>query len=114
MQANRICRRKKKEWIEEKIKQLSETNRKRDTRKFYKDVRNLSNLPTEMTLICKDKEGYILSERKQILERWQQHFKDLLNPWTEKINSMKKHKGSGNNLELKEPTYDEINEIIKT
>ena len=69
-QANRICRRKKKEWIEEKIKQLSETNRKRDTRKFYKDVRNLSNLPTEATLICNDKDGNILSERKQILERW--------------------------------------------
>ena len=26
---------------------------------------------------------------------------------------MKTHEGSGNNLELKEPTYDEINEIIK-
>ena len=89
---NRICRRKKKEWIEERIKQLSETNRKRDTRKFYKDVRNLSNLPTETTLICKDKDGNILSEKKQILERWQQYFKDL-NPWTEKINCMKKHEG---------------------
>jgi hypothetical protein len=41
-QAKKICRRKKKEWIEGKIKQLNETNRKRDTRKFYKDVRNLS------------------------------------------------------------------------
>jgi hypothetical protein len=70
-QANRICRRKKKEWIEEKIKQLNETNRKRDTRKFYKDARNLSNLPTETTLICKDKDGKILSEKKQIPERWQ-------------------------------------------
>ena len=63
-QANRICRRKKKEWMEEKIK-LSETNRKRDTRKFYKDVRNLSNSPTETTLICEDKDGNILSEKSK-------------------------------------------------
>ena len=55
IKANRICRRKKKEWIERKIKELNETNRKRDTRKFYKDIRNLSNLPNVTTLICKDK-----------------------------------------------------------
>ena len=40
-----------------KIKQLNETNRKRDSRKFYKDVRNLSKLPTETSLICKDREA---------------------------------------------------------
>jgi len=34
--ANRLCRRKKKEWIEGKIKEINETNRKRDTRKFYR------------------------------------------------------------------------------
>ena len=63
--ANRICRRKKKEWIEGKIKEINETNRKTDTRKFYKDIRNLSNLPTTMTLVCKDKDGNILSGKKK-------------------------------------------------
>jgi hypothetical protein len=48
---------------------IKEINSKRDTRKFYKDIRNLSNLPTVMTLVCKDKDGNILSEEKQILER---------------------------------------------
>jgi len=47
------------------------------------------------------------------LERWQQYFKELLNPGTGKINSIKPHEGSINNLESKEPTYEEINEIIK-
>ena len=64
IKANRNCRRKKKEWIERKIKEINEINRKKDTRKFYKDVRNLSNLPTTMTLVCKDKEGNILEEKK--------------------------------------------------
>jgi hypothetical protein len=48
--ANTVCRRKKKEWIGRKIKEINETNRKTDTRKFDKDGRNLSNLPTAMTL----------------------------------------------------------------
>jgi len=47
------------------------------------------------------------------LERWQRYFKELLNTGTEKINSIKTHEGSINNLELEEPTYEEINEIIK-
>ena len=55
---------KKKEWIKRKIKEINETDRKKDTRKFYKDVRNLCNLPTTITLACKDKEGNILSEKK--------------------------------------------------
>jgi hypothetical protein len=103
-----------KEWIERKI---NETNRKRDTRKFYKDVRNLSNLPTVTKVVCKDKDGNILSgkkKKKQILERWQQYFEELLNPETERISSTKMHKGPINNLELEEPTYEEINEIIKS
>jgi adenylylsulfate kinase-like enzyme len=62
--ANRICRRKKEEWIEVKIKEMNEINRKRDTRKFYKYVRNSSNLPNVMTLVCKDKDGNILAETK--------------------------------------------------
>jgi len=84
--ANRICRRKKEEWTEMKIKELNETNKKRDTRTFYKDVRNLANLSTVTTLVYKDKDGNILSEQKQILERWQKYFKELLNPEAEKSN----------------------------
>jgi hypothetical protein len=34
IKANRICRRKKEEWIERNIKELNETSRKRDTRKI--------------------------------------------------------------------------------
>jgi hypothetical protein len=86
--ANRICKRKKKEWLDNKIKEINEINRNRDTRKFYKDVRNLSNQPSAMTLACKDKDGNILSERKQILERGHQYFKDLLNPEIERKNSI--------------------------
>ena len=63
--ANRICRRKKKEKIEVKIKEINEINRKRDTRKFYKYVINLSNVPAVTTLVCKDKVGNILSEKNK-------------------------------------------------
>jgi len=113
IKANTICRRKKKEWIQRRIKEINETNRKRDTRKFYKDVRNLSNLPTATTLVCRDKDGNILSDKKKILERWKNYFKQLLNPEAKRIISIKAHEDPINNLELEERTYEEINEIIK-
>jgi hypothetical protein len=47
------------------------------------------------------------------LEGWQKHFNVLLIPVTGKINNRNIHEGPINNLELEEPTYDEINEIIK-
>jgi hypothetical protein len=61
IKANRICRRKKKEWIERKIKVINETNSKNDTRKFYKDVRNLTNssiTTTTMAIYYKKKDKY--------------------------------------------------------
>ena len=64
-------------------------------------------------MVCKDKDSNILSEQKQILERWQQYFKELLNPEAERIISTDTHEDPINNLELEEPTYEEISRIIK-
>jgi hypothetical protein len=57
-----------------------------------------------MALACKDKDGNILLERKQILERWHLYFKELLNPEIEGINSIEIHENLINNLEQDEPT----------
>jgi sorting nexin-29 len=66
-----------------------------------------------MTLVCKDKDGNIPSEKRQILERLQPYFKELLNPVTTKIINLNRQEGPINNSESEEPTYDKINEIIK-
>jgi hypothetical protein len=60
-------------------------------------------------LICKDKDGKTLSDERQILERWQQYFKELLNFETAGINNINIQEGPINNSELQETTYDEIN-----
>jgi hypothetical protein len=40
--------------VRRKIKEINKTNKKKDTRKFYKDIGYLSNPPTTMTLVCKE------------------------------------------------------------
>jgi hypothetical protein len=79
-------------------------NRNRERRKFYKYVKNLSKQSFAVTLVCKDKDGNTLSERKQTLQRWQQYLKQLLNPEIERINSIEILEHSINNLEQDEPT----------
>jgi hypothetical protein len=82
-------------------------------RKFYKDVRNLTNLPTTMTLVCKDKTGTYYQKKKNKFWNDGKKFKELLNPDFERKNRIKPHEGRINNIELEEPPFEEINEIIK-
>jgi hypothetical protein len=42
-EANRVCRRKKQEWINNKIKHIKELNDKKETRKFFKKRSSLIN-----------------------------------------------------------------------
>jgi len=58
-----------------------EQTRKRDTRKFYKDVRNLSNLPNLTTLACKiNRATYYYQGGGTNIGKMAQYFKELLNP----------------------------------
>jgi hypothetical protein len=98
--ANRICRRKKNESIERKIKEINEKNRKHATRKRYKDVRYLTNPSITTTLVCTDKDGNIPSEKRQALKRWQKYLKELLNPVTTRINITNIHESLLNNSDL--------------
>jgi hypothetical protein len=70
--ANCICRRKKKEWLNDKIKQIEETNRRNETWKFYKDSRFFNKKQTQIMPLCTDNNGKIISERISVLENWKQ------------------------------------------
>jgi hypothetical protein len=63
-------------------------------------------------LVCKTKDGKIISDERQVLKRWQQYFKEVLNFETARTKSVNIHECPINNLEPEEPTYYEINEII--
>jgi len=51
--------------MDKKIKELNVTNKKRDKRKFHKNVRNLSIVPNVTTLVCKDKGSNITSVKNK-------------------------------------------------
>jgi hypothetical protein len=80
-EASRICKKKKKK--KEKMKrQLEETEQlsnQNGRRKFYKAVDNVKKGFQLKITNCKTKTGKVLYEESKVLERWEDHFKELLN-----------------------------------
>jgi hypothetical protein len=68
---------KKRIWINNKIKQIEDTSNKNETRKFFKDAQFFNKQQLVLPIFCKDKSGNILSEHRDILQRWKQYFGDL-------------------------------------
>jgi hypothetical protein len=75
---NKICRQKKKAWMYTKLKDIEMANKENHTKKFYKDVQDLSRGPTSSLQICKDETGKLLFEKKEILKRWKQYFEQMM------------------------------------
>jgi hypothetical protein len=76
-EANKVCRGKKRDWINNKIKHIEELNDKKQTRKFFREAQLFSKQQSTLPNFCKDKHGNILSEHQDILQRWKQYFYDL-------------------------------------
>ena len=111
--ANAICKRKKKKWINDKIKQIEEANRKNKTRKFYKNSAFFNKKQTQLIPLCKDNNGAIISEKILVLEKWKQYFNKILNSETQQAKNNYEVPLQGNDgEEIETPTYKEINNII--
>jgi hypothetical protein len=76
-EANRVCREKKRIWINNKTKQIEETSNKNETRKFFKGAQFFNKQQLVLPIFCKDKSGNILPEHRDIVQRWKQYFCDL-------------------------------------
>jgi hypothetical protein len=62
-EANRVCREKKRIWLNNKTKQIEETSNKNETRKFCKEAQYFNKQQLVLPIFCKDKSGNILSEQ---------------------------------------------------
>jgi hypothetical protein len=74
-EARKICRDKKKEMINNEIKELEIENRKNENRKFYKKLETLTKTYKPRSRNIKARDGSVLTDEKGILNRWNEHFK---------------------------------------
>jgi hypothetical protein len=114
--ATKICRNKKKHWLNNRIKTIEEAYRRNETRKFYKDIKTFRKTEQGGTsLLCKDDKGNVLIEKQQVLKRWKHYFSEVLNGELTPEHTNSKHETENLNeeVEITPPTYNEVNDIIQ-
>ena len=111
-EAKIICKKKKKEWLNNKIKEIDNANMKNMTRKFYKDLKYYNKCPLNQIGTCKDIQGKLISDNNQILRRWEQYFNSILNTvLVENVGTNYKEIVL-NNDEVNPPSYLDIELIV--
>lgn len=77
--ANRVCKKKKREKMKKQLEDIAEYSKQNERRKFYKAVEKVKKGYQPRMEGCINKEGDIILEGNKVLERWVEHFKELLN-----------------------------------
>jgi len=111
-EANRICALKKTEWIIETIRQIEENHKKNKSKKFFSEIKKLKQQNTRPPFMCKDKNNTVITQTIQILDRWKDYFRAILNLDTD--NPFSNHRvqpitsDNQTKLEIQPPSYNEV------
>lgn len=112
--AKMICRQKKREYLNEQLKEVENYYAAKETRNFYQHIKK-SKQPASKALYCRDKDGLLLGETSDKLNRWAQYFDVLLNEgieYEQQEGIVERCQQGSNDEQIKEPTYDEFLKII--
>jgi hypothetical protein len=83
--ARKVCRKKKKDYEEGKLEEIQEKCKRNKLKHFYEGIRKTRTGFQPRTTMCKNKQGEIVGEEKDVLDVWATYFKKLLNPKTNMI-----------------------------
>lgn len=78
-QQNQLFREKKRRQEEEEFEELEQLNHSHETRKFYQKLNASRTGFVPRAEMCRDKDGSILTDDREVTERWKQHFDEHLN-----------------------------------
>lgn len=108
-----IHKKKKKQYLEQQLKELENINRYTESRKFYQTV-NKGRKGFESNInMCRDSEGNIITDEEKILERWVENFDKRLN-LTKTTTTTASTNAQNDHIINKEqsPTLDEVTKSI--
>ena len=109
-EANKLCRNKKKNWLNGKINKMEENHKKNETRKFFEEVKNFKQQQIINPLMCKNAEGNILMQTTEVLNRWKEYFQILFG--INKIAEIQIPKMRDVGIQIPPPSYNELCYII--
>ena len=117
--AKRVCKKKKNKHLQKQLEETEQLKRQNERRTFYKIMDNIRKGYHPRQEACRDKEGNVLFDKEEIMNRWAEHFKDTLSKEYPSCNDHGKLdleiniEGSDEDENSEMPTYEEIEESIK-
>lgn len=111
--ANRLLRRKKREAANKRIEDLEKNHRQNECRKFYKNMRSITDSFQVKSQVLLDEDGNAIVEKDEIKKRWKRYFEEVFKEQDLHL--------PGNGFEIPEmadqdvqpPEKGEIEEIIR-
>jgi len=112
IEANVPIRRKKKAWMNNKISQIEYNHKRKDSRKFFQEIKTLKPQQSILPTTCKDTSGNTISQIDEVLARWKEYFQNLLSVSIIPERQQQINERTYNNDKIAPPTYNEICTII--
>ena len=78
-QQRTVFKQKRRQLEDRDRAEMEQLFRQNETRKFYEKVNQTRKGYTPLANTCRDTEGNLLTNKREVLDRWQQHFNEHLN-----------------------------------
>jgi len=78
-EVKKFCIKKKKEHLQKQLEEIDQLNIQDERRKFYKAMDNTRKGYHPRQEACRDKVGKVLFDKEEIMNRWAEHFTEVLN-----------------------------------
>lgn len=78
-EANKVIKKKKKNFIKKEIEMIENLNSQKETKKFYQAVNRMNKGYQPRLDVCRDRYGNMIGNNEGIIRRWTEHFEGILN-----------------------------------
>lgn len=111
----KLCRKKKREYEQQRLTEIEDMAKAKSTRKFYGEVGAQKKGFQPRVQFCRDSEGELVGDKQKIIKRWKEYFERLLNIGGEEetLNRQELAVGQQEEENVETPTEGEVREIIR-
>ena len=114
IETKRLLRRKKRQAFHKEIENIERNRHGGKIRQFYQGVKSIRTGYQARERMIKSKNGEIITGEMEVMERWKEHFEELLNPPTENnLGNNDNRTIQGPEEEMPEISLEEVKRAIK-
>lgn len=110
--AHKVCKKKKRDWIQTQFQEIEELNQKNEAKKFYRAIDKMKKNFQPKIFACKNKEGNMITEEQMVLQRWHEYFEEMLNNDMRRERREVTRENPGREEDIEVPTVEEVEDVV--